>query len=64
MDIMWRRITKTVYQLDGIWTVVCEPPGQWRAYRGNDAMLAGFADIDLAMKEAERLRTADRESAL
>lgn len=60
MSIHWQRITKHVWRLDDHWQVVQETPGQWRAYRGDLAMLADFRTAEGAMQEAERLRDADK----
>ena len=60
MDILWQKITKTIFRLDDIWKVVEETPGQWRAYRGNGATLTS-GSLAEAMREAERLRSADMD---
>ncbi len=59
MSIHWRRITKSVWRLDPVWQVVEETPNQWRAYRGDRAMLADFPTVELCMAECERLRGLD-----
>lgn len=56
MSFGWKRITANVWRLDDTWQVVQESPGQWRAYRGNAAMLADFPTVEEAMREAELLK--------
>lgn len=60
MSFGWKKITANVWRLDATWQVVQETPGQWRAYRGNQALLADFPTVQEAMAEAERLKAADK----
>lgn len=60
MSFGWKKITANVWRLDDTWQVVQETPGQWRAYRGNHALLADFPTVQEAMAEAERLKADDK----
>lgn len=55
----WTRETPTRWRLDDVWTVR-KRKDLWYAYRREQQCMLGWAEVEKAMREAERLREEDK----